>query len=109
MTRYEISPMSTQLTPLEWVAERLANCERIALQLPDRAGWVEDAAYFRAIKASLEQIMALRVDEVMALRTLVKDIADDPMLWHDCSDPNACKPCDWRRRATVLIDTEITS
>lgn len=33
---------------LEWLEERKANCERIALEKTgaDRAGWIEDAAYF---------------------------------------------------------------
>lgn len=34
-----------------WVAERLANCERIARikQGADKDGWLEDAGYFRQL------------------------------------------------------------
>jgi hypothetical protein len=44
--------------PLEaWVRERLDNCLRIAASKggADRAGWIEDARYFRAILARIAQ------------------------------------------------------
>jgi hypothetical protein len=45
------------LSVLDWARERLANCERIALvnTAVDRAGWLEDAAYWRRIIAVLER------------------------------------------------------
>ena len=46
-----------QMSPLEWAMERLANCERIAELKTgkDRDGWLEDAAYWRALIADLRR------------------------------------------------------
>ena len=42
-----------------WVAERLANCERIARikQGADKNGWLEDAEYFRQLLAIMERTL----------------------------------------------------
>jgi hypothetical protein len=46
------------LTTIDWVRERLANCERIAKTKAgaDRDGWLEDADYFKQILTDLESL-----------------------------------------------------
>jgi hypothetical protein len=49
------------LTTIEWARERLENCERLAaFRGHDRKGWLEDAAYFRAVIADLEALRLIR-------------------------------------------------
>lgn len=49
---------SVKLTTAEWIAERLANCQRIARMKTgkDRAGWLEDARYFEVTLRSLDAL-----------------------------------------------------
>jgi hypothetical protein len=78
--------MTNELRPLltvgEWVKERHANCLRIAKTKPegfDKAGWLEDAAYFRAI---LDQLQTVN-DLSMMLRRMIwmaeREIGDTSM------------------------------
>lgn len=52
------------LTLSEWVRERLANCERIAAKRTgaERAGWLEDARYFRMVLDVLERDFRGRIE-----------------------------------------------
>ena len=52
---------------VEWLKERRANCLRIAAEktAADKAGWVEDAAYFEAAIMSILGITDQDVYETM--------------------------------------------
>jgi hypothetical protein len=56
--------MNQPISLLEWIDERLQNCLRIAQnkQGDDRDGWIEDAAYFTAIKDSVSRLMGASAD-----------------------------------------------
>lgn len=84
-----------QLTIAEWVAERLANCERIASKKTgqDQAGWLQDAAYFMAIQAQLGQ----RQEMLDALKAYAK-LDDFHANCEECGErpeyaPEACEQC----------------
>lgn len=83
--------MTEQLSVLEWAEERLANTLHIAPTTTgkDRAGWLEDAAYWSAIVDELREVRLLRA-ELQATQAVVTDVR--PMLCDIlklCSDVGA--------------------
>lgn len=68
-----------------WVAERLANCERIAKTKTgdDRKDWLEDAGYFRAVLARLTKTPteAVRTTEQEPCAWRWHWEGSNPMVW----------------------------
>jgi len=60
----DIRSTNYALSVEEWVAERHANCLRIAKREfdEDRAGWLEDAAFFQEILAQLVRLAAAEAE-----------------------------------------------
>ena len=86
------------MSPKEWIAERMDNCERIAHSKTglNRKGWLQDAAYF---KAALEQWNA--AEAILSERE--KELAE----WRDIKEQMRCLTIYSKRDLQAKVATQV--